>query len=155
MTQQTYFTPEGMAKLEKELDQLKTVRRREVALRIQRAKEIGGTVDNAEYEEAKNEQAFLEGEINSLETMLRTAVIIPEKSEPSDTVEVGSTVTIVNDKDVELTYTIVGSYGADPAQNKISNVSPIGKALLGKKVGRVADVHVPAGRVRLKVKKIQ
>ena len=155
MTQQAYFTSEGMAKLEAELEELKMVRRREVAMRIQRAKEIGGTVDNAEYEESKNEQAFLEGEINSREAMLRNAVIIPETSEPPDTVQVGSTVTVVNDKGMELEYTIVGSYGADPAQNKISNVSPIGKALLGKRVGRVAEVHVPAGRIRLKVKEIK
>jgi len=155
MVRQSYLTSEEMAKLKAELEELKTVRRQEVAMRIQRAKEIGGTVDNAEYEEAKNEQAFLEGRINSLENVVRDAVVISESAGPTDTVQVGSRVTVVSDKNEETEYIIVGSYGADPSQQKISNVSPIGKALLGKRVGQVAEVHVPAGRVRLKVKRIQ
>lgn len=153
MTQQTYLTPEGLAKLEAELEELRTVRRLDVAARIQRAKEIGGTVDNAEYDEAKNDQAFIEGRILTLEAMVKNAVII-EQHKPSSTVQVGSTVTIVDDKNNERDYTIVGSQETDPAKNRISNVSPIGKALLGKRVGQVAEVHVPAGRIRLKVKKI-
>lgn len=153
MTQQTYLTPEGLAKLEAELEELKTVRRLEVAARIQRAKEIGGTVDNAEYDEAKNDQAFIEGRILTLEAMLKNAVII-EQNKPSSTVQVGSRVTVVDDKNNERDYTIVGSQETDPAQNRISNVSPIGKALLGKRVGQVAEVHVPAGKIRLKIKKI-
>jgi transcription elongation factor GreA len=154
MSQQTYLTRDALAKLEKELDELRTVRRQEVAIRISRAKEIGGTVDNAEYDEAKNEQAFLEGRILELENMVKNAILI-EQERASDVVSVGSRVTVVNEKNEELEYTIVGSYGADPSQHKISNVSPIGKALLGKKVGRIAEVHIPAGVIRLKVKKIR
>ena len=155
MVQQTYLTPEGMAKLKAELEVLKTARRQEVALRIQRAKEIGGTVDNAEYDEAKNEQAFIEGRILTLENIINKAVLIAASSGSSDTVEVGSRVTVSTDEGQELEYLIVGSTEADPAQSKISNVSPIGKALLGKRVGGVAEVRVPAGRIRLQVKKIQ
>jgi transcription elongation factor GreA len=153
MTQQTYLTPEGLAKLEAELEELRTVRRLDVAARIQRAKEIGGTVDNAEYDEAKNDQAFIEGRILTLEAMVKNVVII-EQHKTSSTVLVGSRVTVVDDKNNERDYTIVGSQETDPAQNRISNVSPIGKALLGKRVGQVAEVHVPAGRIRLKIKKI-
>jgi transcription elongation factor GreA len=153
MTQQTYLTPEGLAKLEAELKELRTVRRLDVAARIQRAKEIGGTVDNAEYDEAKNDQAFIEGRILTLEAMVKNVVII-EQHKTSSTVLVGSRVTVVDDKNNERDYTIVGSQETDPAQNRISNVSPIGKALLGKRVGQVAEVHVPAGRIRLKIKKI-
>lgn len=155
MVQQTYLTPEGMAKLEAELEKLKTARRQEVALRIQRAKEIGGTVDNAEYDEAKNEQAFIEGRILTLENIVKNAILIGDSDGSSDTVRVGSKVTVSTDKGQEMEYFIVGSTEADPAQRKISNVSPIGKALLGKRVGGVAEVRVPAGRIRLKVKKIQ
>jgi transcription elongation factor GreA len=155
MVQQTYLTREGLAKLQGELEELRTVRRQEVALRIQRAKEIGGTVDNAEYDEAKNEQAFIEGRILTLENLINKAVLISEDKKPSGTVQVGSKVVVTNEKGEESEYFIVGSTEADPSQRKISNVSPIGKALLGKRVGGVAEVRVPAGRIKLKIKKIQ
>lgn len=153
--QQTYLTSEGLAKLQAELEELKTVRRREVASRIQRAKEIGGTVDNAEYDEAKNEQAFIEGRILTLENIINKAVLIPEGNRRSDVVQVGSRVTVANEQGEEMEYIIVGSTEADPSQNKISNVSPIGKALLGKRAGGIAEARVPAGRIRLKIKKIK
>jgi transcription elongation factor GreA len=155
MAQPTYLTPGGLSNLKAELEELRTTRRQMVAERIQEAKEIGGTVDNAEYDEAKNEQAFIEGRILTLDNLISNAVIISDRQGPSDIVNVGSRVTIVNQKDQSYQYTIVGSTEADPAQGKISNVSPIGKALLGKRVGDLAEVNAPAGKIRLEVVEIQ
>lgn len=152
---ETYLTPEGLAKLEKELEHLKTVRRQEVAQRIQRAKEMGGTVDNAEYDESKNEQAFVEGRILTLENLIQRAVIIPEQAPSTGAVQLGSHVTVANHEGKEEHYTIVGSAEADPLQGKISNESPVGKALLGKRVGEEAEVRVPAGSIRLRVVSIE
>jgi transcription elongation factor GreA len=154
MSQPTYLTPERLEGLKAELEELRTVRRQEVATRIQQAKELGGTVDNASYEEAKNEQAFIEGRILTLENLVKNAVLI-KGHKKSNVVEVGSKVTIEADKGKREQYHIVGSTEADPAQGRISNVSPIGKTLLGKKVGDVSEVVVPAGRIRLKVVKIE
>jgi transcription elongation factor GreA len=155
MAQPTYLTAGGLSNLKAELEELRTTRRQMVAERIQEAKEIGGTVDNAEYDEAKNEQAFIEGRILTLDNLISNAVIISDRQGPSDIVNVGSRVTIVNQKDQSYQYTIVGSTEADPAQGKISNVSPIGKALLGKRVGDLAEVNAPAGKIRLEVVEIQ
>jgi transcription elongation factor GreA len=155
MAEPNYLTAEGLASLKSELEQLRTVRRQLVAERIQKAKEIGGTVDNAEYDEAKNEQAFIEGRILTIDNLINNAVIISEKSGPSDVVRIGSTVTIANEKGQREKYTIMGSTEADPAHGKISNMSPIGKSLLGKSVGDVAEVSVPAGKIKLEIKKIQ
>jgi transcription elongation factor GreA len=155
MAQPTYLTAGGLSNLKAELEELRTARRQMVAERIQEAKEIGGTVDNAEYDEAKNEQAFIEGRILTLDNLISNAVIISDRQGPSDIVNVGSRVTIVNQKDQSYQYTIVGSTEADPAQGKISNVSPIGKALLGKRVGDLAEVNAPAGKIRLEVVEIQ
>lgn len=151
MPERTYLTAEGLAKLEAELEYLRTVRRQEVAARIQRATEIGGTVDNAEYDEAKNEQAFIEGRILTLENIINNAIIIPEKPKNSGVVQVGSTVTVLTEKNKKEKFIIVGSTETDPSKGKISNVSPIGKALLGKRVGEEAEVRVPAGKIRFKV----
>jgi transcription elongation factor GreA len=126
-----------------------------VAERIQKAKEIGGTVDNAEYDEAKNEQAFIEGRIMTLDSLINNAEIISSKSGPSDVVHIGSVVTVVNQKGKKGKYTIIGSAEADPAHGKISNVSPIGQALLGKRVGDVAEVNAPAGKLKLEVVSIR
>ncbi|MCH7706670.1 MAG: GreA/GreB family elongation factor, partial [Chloroflexi bacterium] len=117
---ETFLTAGGLTKLEGELDNLRSVRRQEVAQRIQHAKELGGTVDNADYEEAKNEQAFIEGRILTLGVMIKSAVVIPEDRTPSDKVEVGSAVTVVNPQGKTQTYHIVGSTEADPSQGKIS-----------------------------------
>ena len=155
MAQPSYLTAEGLTSLKSELEELRTMRRQTVAERIQKAKEIGGTVDNAEYEEAKNEQAFIEGRIRTLDGLINKAVIISADAGPSDIVHVGSKVTVINQKGKKDQYTIMGSTEADPAQGRISNVSPIGKALLGKRVGDVAEVKVPAGNIKLEVAKIQ
>ena len=150
MAQPTYLTKEGLERLTEERNHLFTVRRHDVAERIQRAKEMGGTVDNAEYEEAKNDQAYIEGRILTLDTLIRNARIIDEETS-SDVVRIGSTVQIQDEKGRKKRYKIIGSAEADPSQGSISNVSPIGKALLGKQAGDVADVSVPAGQIQLKV----
>ncbi len=152
---ETFLTAGGLTKLEGELDNLRSVRRQEVAQRIQHAKELGGTVDNADYEEAKNEQAFIEGRILTLGVMIKSAVVIPEDRTPSDKVEVGSAVTVVNPQGKTQTYHIVGSTEADPSQGKISNESPVGSALLGHKVGDEAEVKTPAGTIKLSLVKVE
>lgn len=144
-SQRSYLTPEGFEKLSKELDQLKTVRRREVADELKRASEVGGTVDNAEYDEAKRDQATVEGRIFDLETTLGNAEVIPGHDTPSETVTVGSTVVLRNSAGKSVEYTIVGSMEADPAHGRISNESPVGSAMLGKRVGEEIDVHAPGG----------
>ena len=152
---ETYVTLEGLAKLEAELQHLRSVRRAEVAQRIQRANEIGGMVDNAEYDEAKNDQSFLEGRILTLEAMIKNAVIIPSQSTNTDTVEVGSRVTVVTEDGTESQYAIVGRTEADPSEGRISNESPVGMALLGTRPGDDVEVSTPAGTVRLRVSKLQ
>ncbi|MFQ5859998.1 MAG: transcription elongation factor GreA [Dehalococcoidia bacterium] len=155
MTQQPYLTSKGQAKLEDELQNLRTVRRREVAEQIKRAAEVGGTVDNAEYEEAKNEQARIEGRIRTLENLLQNAVIISKRAGPSETVQVGSRVKVLTERGQRAMYTIVGSTEADPAQHRISNVSPVGKALLGKRADETVEISTPAGTVKLKIVEIR
>lgn len=151
---ETYLTGEGLAKLETELEHLRSVSRQEVAQRIQQAKDLGGTVDNAEYEVAKNEQAFIEGRILTLDNMIKNAVLIPDDRKPSGKVEVGSEVTIKDAAGKEHTYTIVGSSEADPSEGKISNESPVGQALLGRKKGQQAKVETPSGSIKYTVVKI-
>ena len=138
----TYLSREGEAALRAELEQLVNVRRTEVAARIHDAKEHGDLSENAEYEEAKNEQAFVEGRIQTLEGMLKTAVIIENSG--TEHVALGSVVT-VESLDGEETFTIVGSAEARPADAKISNESPVGRALLGKKPGETVVVKLPNG----------
>ncbi len=154
MDKSVYLTREGLTKLEEELKYLRTVRRHEVAERIRRAKEFTNTVDNAEYDDAKNEQAFLEGKIQSLERMLANAVVIDDHAAPSGYVRIGSRVTVVDAEGAEDIYTIVGSAEADPRAGKISNESPIGRALLGKKVGDTVTVLAPGGSFDLQIKEL-
>lgn len=146
------LTPEGLAKLEQELEDLKTVKRKEVAARIKEAISFGDISENSEYEEAKNEQAFIEGRILTLEKMLRNARIITNEDVDTGVVSVGSRVKL---KDLEfgdvVDYTIVGSAESDPMNNKISNESPVGQALLGKAKGAVVDVNVPAGTIQYEI----
>lgn len=146
------LTTEGLRRLEGELETLKSVRRREVAERIKQAIEFGDITENSEFEDAKNEQAFVEGQILTLEKMLRHARIIDAADIETDVVGVGSTVLL---KDLidgsEHQYTIVGSAEADPGAMKISNESPVGKALLGQPKGAVVDVDIPDGRLRLMI----
>jgi transcription elongation factor GreA len=144
----TYLSREGEAALRVELEQLANVRRFEVAARIHDAKEHGDLSENAEYEEAKNEQAFVEGRIQTLEGMLKTAVIIEHGD--SEHVSIGSSVT-VESEDGEETFAIVGSAEARPAEGRISNESPVGRALLGKRVGEEATVKTPDGVRYLKI----
>jgi len=146
------LTQDGLKKLEEELEHLKSVKRREVAERIKVAIGYGDISENSEYEDAKNEQAFIEGRIITLEKMLRNARIINNDDVNTETVSIGSTVLL---KDIELgdtvEYTIVGTAESDPSENKISNESPVGKALLGRKKGETVDVHVPAGIIQYKI----
>ncbi len=155
MTQPTYLTREGLEKLQAELTHLRTDKRREIADRIQQSRERGGTVSNAEYEEAINERSFVEGRILTLGDMISNAVLIDEERGDRDSVDIGSKVTVKNQQGKATTYTITGSAESDPAQGKISNVSPIGKSLLGKKVGEVAEVNVPSGKVELEIISIE
>lgn len=150
------LTQEGYQKLEDELEILKTVRRREVADRIKVAISFGDISENAEYDEAKNEQAQVEERIIKLESMIRRAVIIDESKIDSNVVTIGSIVK-VNDMDFEeeVEYTIVGSAEADPMNFKISNESPVGSALIGKKVGDVVEVAVPSGVSKFEVLEIR
>ncbi|NIV30316.1 MAG: transcription elongation factor GreA [Anaerolineae bacterium] len=152
--QETFLTPEGYQKLEEELDLLKNVRRPEVAAAIHEAKMDGDVSENAGYEEAKRQQAFLEGRIITVETMLKNAVLI-EANGPSDTVILGSRVTVVEDGFDPETYTIVGSAEANPGDGRISNESPLGKALIGQKEGDTVTFETPGGQVEMKLISIE
>ncbi|OAB42702.1 transcription elongation factor GreA [Paenibacillus glacialis] len=146
------LTQEGLKKLEDELEHHKSVKRREVAERIKVAIGYGDISENSEYEDAKNEQAFIEGRVITLEKLLRNARIINNDDINTDFVSVGVTVTV---EDVEfgdtVEYLIVGTAESDPLNNKISNESPVGKAILGKQRGAIVDVNVPQGVVQYKI----
>jgi transcription elongation factor GreA len=148
--QETFLTPEGHRKLEDELIYLTTVRRPEVAKAIHEAKLDGDVSENAGYEEAKRQQAFLEGRIMTIESMLKNAVLI-ESNGPSDTVVLGSRVTVVEDGWEPETYSIVGSAEADPGAGRISNESPLGKALMGHHVGDTVAFEAPGGTVTVEI----
>ena len=152
--QQEFLTPEGHQKLEQELTHLRTVRRQQVAQRLHDALEEGDILNNAELEDARNEQAFLEGRILTLESILSNAVIIENKG-PRETVGLGSQVTIVEGDSLPETYHIVGSAEADPTKGLISNESPLGQALMGRKIGEIANVHAPDGMLAFEVIDIQ
>jgi transcription elongation factor GreA len=150
MSEQKFLTHEGYQKLEQELNHLRTVRRQEVARRLHQALEEGDILENAELEDARNEQAFLEGRILTLENLLRNATIIEENG-PREMVGIGSHVTIVESDGPPETYHIVGSAEADPAQGLISNESPLGRALMGLKIGETAKVNAPDGVLEFKI----
>jgi transcription elongation factor GreA len=152
-TRPSYVSREGLERLRAELDGMTSVRRAEVAARIHDAKEHGDLSENAEYEDAKNEQAFVEGRIQTLEALIKNATIIDE-THSTDHVQIGSTVD-VDSGDGKETFTIVGSAEADPGGGKISNESPVGRALLGKRKGEKVVVHVPAGDFTYKVVSIR
>jgi transcription elongation factor GreA len=149
---QFILTAEGLKKIEQKFEYLKSVRRREVAERIKQAIEFGDISENSEYEDAKNEQAFIEGEIITLEKMLRNSKVIDEQEIKTDVVSIGVTVVL---KDLEFgdefQYTLVGSAEADPMELKISNESPVGQAILGQKIGSIVEVNVPAGILKYEV----
>ena len=141
----TYLTPEGLEKLTTELKQLKHVRRKEIADKIERAKELGDLSENAEYQEAKEEQGFIEGRIIELESIVNSATVVTSQGATKQ-VGIGNTVRVRQDGS-ERSFAIVGANEADPANGKISNESPLGRALLGKHPGDVVDVRVPKGNV--------
>ena len=150
------LTPEGYEKLKREIEELSTTKRREVAERIRVAREFGDIAENAEYDDAKNEQAMLEHKIAQLEERLLSARVITKKEISKDTVSVGSKVRI---RDVAakqtFEYHIVGSAEANPTENKLSNESPVGKAIIGKKKGETVEVAAPRGKMRFKILEIK
>jgi len=150
----TYLTAEGLAKLKEEWEYLRKVRRPEVVQKIQQARELANTTDSAEYEDAKNEQALVEGRILTLEGIINNAVVIPSESAPSGFVKVGSKVRVRAADGNEMHYTIVGSAEANPKEHRISNESPVGKTLLGRRVGEQVQVMAPAGVVHLTILEI-
>ena len=150
-----FLTKEGFEKLQEELDYLRTVKRQEVADRLHEAMEGGELIENAEYEAAKNEQAFVEGRIQELEMLLATARVIEEdKKKRADAIQVGSTVTIQEDGYEEESYTIVGAAEANPRDGRISNESPIGKVILSHRAGDEVQVEAPDGSYKVRIVKI-
>lgn len=145
LTTPVYISNEGLEKLKRELADMKTVRRRELADRLEKAKELGDLRENADYQEAKEELAMLESRIVEFDDAVRRAVVIAAGG--SDAVSIGSTVRVTYD-DKEKTFTIVGSTEAEPTKGRISNESPLGQALIGKKIGDTAELKVPAGLIR-------
>jgi len=151
----TFLTKDGFEKLQDELDYLRTAKRQEVADRLHEAMEGGELIENAEYEAAKNEQAFVEGRIQELEILLATARVIEDnKKKKIDTIQVGATVTIQEDGFEEETYTIVGAAEANPREGKISNESPMGKAILGHRAGDEVQIETPDGFYKVRIVKI-
>ena len=152
---QVILTSQGLEKLEKELEYLKTVKRQEVAAEIKVALGYGDLSENSEYDEAKNKQAQMEIRIVEIETMLKNAKVIDEADISTETVSVGCTVKLYDvEFEEEIEYNIVGSTEADPSNGKISDESPVGSALLGKAIGDEVDVPAPAGSIKLKVLEI-
>jgi transcription elongation factor GreA len=151
-----FLTKEGFQKLQEELDYLRTAKRQEVAARLHEAMEGGELIENAEYEAAKNEQAFVEGRIQELEMLLATARVIEDngKGKKSDTIQVGSKVTLKEGNFEAETFTIVGAAEANPREGKISNESPIGKSILNHKTGDVVKVETPGGTYNVKIIKV-
>ena len=148
-----YLSPEGLEKLKNEMADLKTTVRRSVADRIESAKSLGDLSENAEYQEAKDAQSQNEARIAELEDILRDAVLISAKHR-TDVVDIGSTVEVESDSAGKINYTIVGSEEADPINGKISNESPLGSAVLGKKIGDRVDVRIPAGTNQFTIRAI-
>jgi transcription elongation factor GreA len=155
MQRDVLLTPEGLDKLKDEIEHLSTVKRREVAERIKEAREFGDISENSEYDDAKNEQAMLEARIASLEEKLRSASVIDASELDSNVVRVGSLVSVKDEgSGKSLKYTIVGSTEANPSENRLSNESPVGKGLLGRKKGDTVKVQLPNGKTReLKITK--
>jgi transcription elongation factor GreA len=155
MAKDVILTPEGLASLKAELQDLSTTRRREVAARIKEARDFGDISENAEYDDAKNEQAMIESRILQLEERLRAATVIEPSQLSTDMVRVGTTAHVEDADGAKHVYHIVGSAEAKPADSKLSNESPVGKALVGKKKGDVATVSTPKGERKLTIKKIE
>ena len=155
MAKEIIVTDEGLRKLELELEELKTIKRKEVAEKIKVALSFGDLSENSEYDEAKNEQAFVESRIATLEAMLKVAKVVDESDLSTDKVAIGSKVKVLNlTRNTEAVYNIVGSTESDPLKGKISDESPIGKALVGSKVGDEVSVEAPAGIINIKILEI-
>ena len=155
-TKETILTAEGLVKLEEELNNLRTVRRQEVAERLKVAISYGDISENSEYDDAKSEQAFIEGRILELEQMINTATIIDDTANKKKGVVSLGSVVVVKDMETgeEEVYTIVGTTEADPFENRISNESPVGAAILGQKVNTVVQVNTPVGELAYKIVKV-
>lgn len=152
MAKQFILTDDGLKKYEQELEELKTVKRKEVADKIKVALSFGDLSENSEYDEAKNDQAKVEARIVELEAMLQNAKVIDENDLSTDTVNVGSKVKVLDmEYDEEITYKIVGSAEADPKQGLISDESPLGKQLIGSKIGDTVTIEAPAGEIHFKI----
>jgi transcription elongation factor GreA len=154
MEQEIYLTSEGAVKLQAELEELKGPKRDEMAKRLRSAIQMGDLSENADYHKAKEDQGFMEGRIQELEYLLKNAVIIDAAVGPTDTVQVGSRVTVQEGDGPEETYHLVGAKEADPRNGKISNESPIGRVLLGSHVGDEVTASTPGGDLKLKILKI-
>ena len=152
---QVYITAEGLEALKVELDDLRTTRRTEVAELIQKAKELGDITDSAQYDAAKEEQGFLEGRIRQLEDQVNHATIIDESHSSGDVIRIGSKVTLIDTDGIEEKWEIVGSAESDATNGRISNESPVAKAIIGRKKGETAQVNTPSGVIDLKVKSIE
>jgi len=148
MQKDVILTPEGLENLKKEIEHLSTTKRREVAERIKEARDFGDISENSEYDDAKNEQAMLESRIATLEDKLRSASVIDATELSKDVVRVGSQVHVKDEKGKDFAYTIVGSTEADPSASRLSNESPVGKALVGRKKGESVKVTLPSGKQR-------
>jgi transcription elongation factor GreA len=156
MAEEVLLTEKGYKKLEEELEQLTTEKRREVAKRIKVAREFGDISENSEYDDAKNEQAFVEGRIKEIKQLIDNAKVIKEDEISNDKVNLGTTVRLHNlDEDSFITYKLVGTAEVDPLENKISNKSPIGKAILGETVGTKVEVKVPKGNINYEIISIE
>jgi len=155
MSEQPYLTAEGAARLKAELEQLKGPARNELAKRLRHAISQGDLSENADYHKAKEDQAFLEGRIQELEYLLKNAIVVEKASTRYESVDVGARVTIQEEDYPPDTYDIVGAKEADPRNGKISNESPIGRALMGRREGDVIEASTPSGMIYLKILKIE
>lgn len=149
------ITPEGYERLKKELEELKTVRRREVAERIRQARALGDLSENFDYQDAKRQQAMLEGRIKDLETVIGRARVVPRPDNAGEMVHLGSVVTLQDPGGNRRTIMLVGSFEADPLQDRISIVSPLGEALIGKVEGDEVEVQTPKGKIRYRIERIE
>jgi transcription elongation factor GreA len=154
MSDQSYLTVEGAEKIKAELAELKGPHRTELAQRLRSAIQMGDLSENADYHKAKEDQGFLEGRIKELEYVLHNAVIVDISDVSRDSVQVGTRITIQEEGEEPETYLMVGANEADPRNGRISNESPIGQALFGKKVGETAIAHTPGGQIHFKILKI-
>lgn len=155
MAEEMYLTSEGAAKLRAELEELKGPKRDEMAKRLRSAIQMGDLSENADYHKAKEDQGFMEGRIQELEHLLKNAIIVEVADVPKDNIQVGSCVTVQEGDEPEEQYFVVGAKEADPRTGKISNESPIGRALMGGHVGDVVTATTPGGEIKLKILKIE